>query len=95
MPGFVSYPNSATRRGVVPWIGETRCNECRPAKTSNVPGVIGKVTSIEDKTVTAIPSPGATNKVEYTIAVIEVSDALVAPKGQKTVRKKVVGRSKP
>ena len=48
--------------------------------------VIGKVTGFEDKTVAIAPFPGAKNKVEYKIAVITISDALLAPKGVKTVR---------
>src|SRR5438876_48132 len=48
--------------------------------------VIGKVTSIEEKSVQAVPSPGAKEKIEYKIAVIEVGDAVMAPKGTKTVR---------
>jgi hypothetical protein len=48
--------------------------------------VVGKVTAIEDKTVTAAPFPGATNKVEYKVAVVTVGDALMGAKGEKTVR---------
>jgi hypothetical protein len=48
--------------------------------------VAGKVTSIEDKTVMAAPFPGARNKVEYKIAVVTISDALMAPKDAKTIR---------
>src|SRR5205085_58907 len=42
--------------------------------------VAGKVTSIEDKTVMAAQFPGAKNKIEYRIAVVTLSDALLAPK---------------
>src|ERR1051326_2538786 len=48
--------------------------------------VIGKVGSIQEKAVQALASPGATNKLDYKIAVIEVSDALIAPKGTKTLK---------
>jgi hypothetical protein len=48
--------------------------------------VIGKVTSFEDKTVPAPSFPGAKNKIDFTIAVITVSDALVAPRGTTTIR---------
>jgi hypothetical protein len=44
--------------------------------------VVGKVTAIEDTTITApAPYPGATNKVEYTIAVVKIEDALLGAKG--------------
>jgi hypothetical protein len=48
--------------------------------------VVGKVTAIEDKTVMVAPFPGAKNKTEYKIAVVTISDALMAPKGLRTVR---------
>jgi hypothetical protein len=48
--------------------------------------VVGKVTAIEDKTALVAPFPGAKNKTEYKVAVISVSDALLAPKGTKTIR---------
>jgi hypothetical protein len=48
--------------------------------------VIGKVTAFEDKMVQAPSFPGAKNKVDFTIAVITVSDTLVAPKGTTTIR---------
>src|SRR5262245_34251218 len=41
--------------------------------------IVGKVTSIEDKGVMV-------NKTEYKIAVVTISEGLVAPKGAKTVR---------
>ena len=48
--------------------------------------VVGRVTAFEDRNVTVAPFPGATNKVEFKIAVVSITDALVAPKGAKTVR---------
>jgi hypothetical protein len=48
--------------------------------------IIGKVSSIEEKAVSALPQAGATNKVDYRIAVVDVGDALIAPKGTKTVK---------
>lgn len=53
--------------------------------------VAGKVTSIEDKTVSAAPVPGA-NKVEYQIAVIKVADGLLGTKGLTHIK---VGTVKP
>jgi hypothetical protein len=52
--------------------------------------VVGKVMAFEDKTVQAAPFPGATNKTEYKIAVITISDALKAPKGVTTLRLGIV-----
>jgi hypothetical protein len=48
--------------------------------------VVGRVTGMEDRDVTAAPFPGAKNKVEYKIAVVTITEALVAPKGMKTIR---------
>jgi hypothetical protein len=48
--------------------------------------VAGKVTSVEDKPVMAVPFPGAREKIEYRIAVVTLSDALLAPKDAKTIR---------
>src|SRR5690242_3713642 len=42
--------------------------------------VAGKVTGIEDKTVSAEPAPGVKDKVEYQIAVIKVEDAVLGIK---------------
>jgi hypothetical protein len=42
---------------------------------------VGKVTAIEEKTVTAPSFPGVKDKVEYTIAVIKVKDAFLGGKG--------------
>jgi hypothetical protein len=42
---------------------------------------VGKVTAIEDKTVSAEPFAGAKDKVEYQIAVIKVEDGLLGTKG--------------
>jgi hypothetical protein len=43
--------------------------------------VVGKVTAIEDKTVSASSFPGVKDKVEYTIAVIKIKDAFLGAKG--------------
>jgi hypothetical protein len=48
--------------------------------------VVGKVTAFEEKTVMVAPFPGAKTKTEFKIAVITVSDPLMAPKGTKTIR---------
>jgi len=48
--------------------------------------VVGRITGMEDKNVTAAPFPGAKNKVEFKIAVVTITEALVAPKGTKTIR---------
>jgi hypothetical protein len=54
--------------------------------------VVGKVTGIEDKTVSANPFPGAKEKAEYTVAVIKVADNLLGAKGLTHVK---VGFIKP
>jgi hypothetical protein len=43
--------------------------------------VVGKVTTIEDKTVSAEPFPGQKDKVEYHIAVVKIGDGLQGAKG--------------
>src|SRR5262245_6716279 len=43
--------------------------------------VVGKVTAIEDKTVSATPYPGVKEKSEYHVAVVKIEDALVGAKG--------------
>jgi hypothetical protein len=43
--------------------------------------VVGQVTTIQDKPVSAVPFAGAEEKVEYTIAVIKVEDGLFGVKG--------------
>ena len=43
--------------------------------------VVGKVTAIEEKTVSVALAPGAKDKVEYRIAVIKVQDDLLGAKG--------------
>ncbi len=48
--------------------------------------VIGKVTSIEAKTVMAARFPGDKEKGEYTIAVVKIDEALVGANGLTTVR---------
>jgi hypothetical protein len=54
--------------------------------------IVGRVTGIEDRNVMVAPFPGAKNKVEYKIAVVTITEALVvpegrlAPKGAKTIR---------
>ena len=48
--------------------------------------VIGKVTAIEDKPEQVATTPGGKNKIEYKIAVVQISDTLVAPKQLTTVR---------
>ncbi len=48
--------------------------------------VVGKVTAFADKTVSARPVPGATEKVEYQVAVVRIDDALVGAKDTKEIR---------
>jgi hypothetical protein len=48
--------------------------------------VVGKVTGFEEKTVMVAPFAGAKNKTEYKIAVVTISDALIAPKGTAMIR---------
>src|SRR5262249_60401819 len=48
--------------------------------------VVGLVTGMEDRNVMAAPFPGAKNKVEFKIAVVTITEAVVAPKGTKTIR---------
>jgi hypothetical protein len=43
--------------------------------------VIGKVTGIEDKTISAEPSPGVKEKAEYQIAVVKIEDGVLGTKG--------------
>ncbi len=43
--------------------------------------VTGKVTSIEEKTVSVEPFPGVKDKVEYIIAVVKIDDAILGAKG--------------
>src|SRR6516225_11259353 len=43
--------------------------------------IVGKVTAIEEKTVSAHQFLGAKDKVDYNIAVVEVKDALLGAKG--------------
>jgi hypothetical protein len=51
----------------------------RVARASTI--VTGKVTSIEEKTVSVEPFPGVKEKVEYVIAVVKIDDALLGAKG--------------
>jgi hypothetical protein len=48
--------------------------------------IAGKVTKIEDKTVSALSFPGAKDKVEYQVAVVKVEDSILNAKGVKEVR---------
>jgi hypothetical protein len=48
--------------------------------------ITGKVTKIEDKTVTSTQFPGNDHKVEYQIAVVQVDDPILNAKGIKEVR---------
>jgi hypothetical protein len=43
--------------------------------------VTGKVTSIDEKTVSAEPFPGVKDKVDYIIAVVKIDDAILGAKG--------------
>jgi hypothetical protein len=58
-----------------------------PNRVANAEVIVaGKVTAFEDKTVMVAPFPGAKNKIEFKIAVVTIGDALLAPKGAKTIR---------
>jgi hypothetical protein len=48
--------------------------------------ILGKVTAIEDKTVSARRYPGANEKTEYRIALVQVQDLLKGPRGVTTIR---------
>jgi hypothetical protein len=70
--------NLTAKDGAVPPPGQ------RAAAAQTV--VIGKVVSIEDKTVTAKCYPGDPEKADYQIAVVKVDDAVVGAKGLTHVR---------
>jgi hypothetical protein len=48
--------------------------------------VSGKVTKIEDKTISTTSYPGVKDKFDYQIAVVKVSDAILNAKGMKEIR---------
>jgi hypothetical protein len=48
--------------------------------------VVGKVTEIEPRTLSARPDPQAEKKWEYKIAVVEITDGILGAKGMKKVR---------
>ncbi len=48
--------------------------------------IVGKVTAFGDKTVSARPFPGATEKSEYQVAVVRIDDAIVGAKDLKEIR---------
>jgi hypothetical protein len=48
--------------------------------------VAGKVESVEEKTVRALPYPGAKEKVEYQVAVVKIEDPILNAKGLTHVR---------
>lgn len=47
--------------------------------------VVGKVTAVEEKTVSARPAPGA-NPIEYQVAVVKIDEALLGAKGLTHIR---------
>jgi hypothetical protein len=47
---------------------------------------VGKVRAVEDKTVSALPNPSATAKVDFTVVTVDVEDGLIAPKGLTRLR---------
>jgi hypothetical protein len=51
----------------------------RVARSATI--VTGKVTSVEEKTVSVAPFPGVKEKVEYIIAVVKIDDAILGAKG--------------
>jgi hypothetical protein len=53
-----------------------------PERVASADAVVtGKVSEIEDKTVSASPAPGNDNKIEYQIAVVKVEDNVMGAKG--------------
>jgi hypothetical protein len=48
--------------------------------------IVGKVTGFGDRTVSALPFPGATVKAEYQVALVKVQQALLGAKGMKEIR---------
>src|SRR4051794_1497401 len=48
--------------------------------------VLGKVKAVEEKMVSAPTFPGSAAKADFRVVVIEVSEAIIAPKGTKTLR---------
>jgi hypothetical protein len=48
--------------------------------------VVGKVIGFADKTVSALPFPGAREKNDYQVAIVRIDDALMGAKGMKEVR---------
>jgi hypothetical protein len=48
--------------------------------------IIGKVGKVEDKNVSAVPYPGAKNKVEYQVFTLQIDDAVLGAKGMKEIR---------
>jgi hypothetical protein len=58
-----------------------------PNRVANADVIVaGKVTAFEPKTVAAAAFAGAKNQAEFKIAVVTISDALLAPKGATTIR---------
>jgi hypothetical protein len=58
-----------------------------PNRVANAEAIVaGKVTAFEAKAVLAAPFAGAKNQTEFKIAVVTISDALLAPKGATTIR---------
>jgi hypothetical protein len=48
--------------------------------------VVGKVTSVEEKPISAPPFPGATTKIEYHVAILKIDQALRGAEGLTQVR---------
>jgi len=48
--------------------------------------ITGKVKSVEEKTVSALPYPGAPNKEEFTVVLVDVDEGLVGAKGVTRIR---------
>jgi hypothetical protein len=48
--------------------------------------VVGKVTAFEDKTVSATQFPGATEKVEFNIAIVKIADPVLNAKGLTNIK---------
>jgi hypothetical protein len=48
--------------------------------------VVGKVTAIEEKTVSALPFPGAAERIDYQVAVVKIDEGLLGVQGLTHVR---------
>src|SRR5262249_57636836 len=88
-PGFARCPASALAAPLL--CARARADMAAPPPPAQCAAmaqtvVIGKVVSIEDKTVAAKRYPSDTDKGEYKIAVVKIDDAVLGAKGLTHVR---------